>query len=68
MKCVICSLTIHPSDYDIGNAFNAINPVTFRKADMHSDCFQDAIETAQETPSKKAGFQNRYDEYLTTKV
>jgi len=49
-------------------AFNGINPITFRKANMHFDCYEDALEIAKETESKKPNYENRYDEYITTKL
>ncbi len=68
MKCVVCKLGIKIYEFDVGSAFNAINPITFRTANMHSDCYKDALETAQETESKNPDYQNRYDEYITTKI
>ena len=68
VKCVLCSMNIHISDFDIGYAFEAINPITFRMANMHSACYEDALESAKEIPCKKPGYQNRYDEYITTKL
>ena len=65
MKCAICGLPISIHEFDLGNAFEAINPITFRMAKMHYDCFEDALETAKETESKHPEYQNRYDEYIT---
>ncbi len=68
MKCVICKLNIHPSDFDIGYAFETVNPISFRVANMHSDCFEDALDIAAEMPAKNIDYENRQDEYITTKL
>ncbi len=68
MKCSVCGLGIKIHEFDLGTAFNAINPITLRKANMHSDCYEDAIDISKETESKKPNYKNRYDEYITTKV
>ncbi len=65
MKCAICSLNIKIFEFDLGTAFKDRNPITFKMAIMHYDCYQDAIEIAKQTPSKKPGYSNRYDEYNT---
>lgn len=69
-KCVLCSDHIEPYEWDINNVFNGINPLTFRKANMHYDCFRDALDITEETPSKnkQRRFANRLDEYLTAKI
>lgn len=69
-KCALCGFVIEPYEWDIKNAFNEINPLTFRKANMHYDCFRDAMDIAEETPSKnkQRRFANRLDEYLTIKI
>lgn len=68
MKCAICGLNIKIYEFDMLLAFKDINPLTFRKANMHTDCYQDAINTAEETESKKSQYKNRLDEYITTKT
>lgn len=68
MKCSICSTYIKIYEFDLQMAFNGINPITFRKANMHFDCYEDALEIAKETESKKPNYENRYDEYITTKL
>lgn len=69
-KCVLCSDYIEPYEWELKKAFNEINPLTFRKANMHYDCFIDALDIAEETPSKnkQRKFGNRLDEYLTIKI
>ncbi len=53
-------------EFDMLKAFEGINPLIFRKANMHFDCFEDACDIAKETESKNYKlYQNRYDEYLT---
>lgn len=66
MKCTICGLSIKIYEFDLQTAFKGKNPITFRIANMHFDCFEDALEIAKETESKKQNYQNRYDEYVTT--
>ena len=68
MKCAICKLGIKKYELDLMTAFNGVNPITFRKANMHFDCYEDALEIAKETESKKNNYQNRYDEYVSTKL
>mgnify|MGYP003418184295 CR=1 FL=1 len=68
MKYAVCHLPIKIYEFDLLTAFKDINPITFRVANMHFDCFEDACDIAKETESKKSRFQNRYDEYLTTKL
>lgn len=68
MKCAICSLGIKIYEFDLNKAFHGINPITFRKSNMHFDCYEDAIEIAKETESKNKNYKNRYDEYITTKT
>lgn len=67
MKCAICGIGIKIYEFDLGTAFNDINPISLRKANMHSDCYKDACDIAEETESKNKNYKNRYDEYLTTK-
>lgn len=68
MKCSICGLPIKIYEFDLQTAFNAVSPISFRKANMHSDCYRDACDIAEETESKNKNYKNRYDEYLTTKI
>lgn len=68
MKCAICHTTILIYEFDLLKSFNGINPLTFRKANMHFDCYEDALEIAKETESKKPNYENRYDEFITTKL
>ena len=68
MKCAICHLSIKIYDFDIGNAFKGLNPLTFRNCSMHFDCYEDALDVVKEMPSSKSNYQNRYDEFLTTKI
>ena len=63
-KCVLCGIGIKIYEYDLQQAFVGINPETFRKARMHSDCYRVALDTAEETESKDPQkYQNRLDEY-----
>ncbi len=66
MICSVCKLPIH--DFDFGDSFEAINPITFKKANFHSECFELTVELAKQMPAKQEGYQNRLDEYLTTKI
>lgn len=69
MKCAICHLGIKIYEFDMLISFEGINPLTFRKANMHSDCYEDACDIAKETESSNPKlYQNRYDEYITTKL
>lgn len=64
--CSACGLEINHEDFEIGNAFVEKSPITFRKKKVHSFCHELEIELAKQMPSKKTGFENRYDEYLNT--
>jgi hypothetical protein len=64
MKCSICHTNIKIYEFDLYTAFNDYNPLTFRKSNMHSDCYNDALDQIEEEPSNKVGFQNRLDEFL----
>ena len=68
MRCSICKENIKIYEFDLMKAFEGINPTTFRKAVMHFDCYKDALEAIKEIESKKSHYQNRYDEYVTTKL
>lgn len=68
MKCSICHTSIKIYEFDLQTAFNGLNPLTFRLANMHSDCYNDALDIAEETESKNPIYKNRLDEFLTTKI
>ena len=68
MKCTICKFGIKIYEFDLNTAFYGINPITLRKGNMHFDCYEDALEISKQIESKKSGYQNRYDEYVTTKL
>ncbi len=68
MKCAICHIPIKIYEFDLQMAFVGINPITFRNANMHFDCYRDALDIAEETESKDPKYKNRLDEYITTKV
>lgn len=68
MKCAICHTGIKIYEFDLGTAFNEVSPISFRKSNMHHDCYLDALDIAKETESKNKNYKNRLDEYLTTKL
>lgn len=65
MKCNACKEHIEIHHFEIGDAFSAISPMTFREGHYHRYCFDLLIEEAKETQSKKIEYKSRYDEYLT---
>jgi len=65
MNCKVCKDKILPHEYDSLQAFQAISPVTFRKANFHSFCYGLELEEAEQTESKSIDYKNRLDEYLT---
>ncbi len=65
MKCTACKEPIPPQEFDIFNAFRAPSPMTFRFGHYHKYCYEVIVCTAMETPAKKEGFTNRWDEYVT---
>lgn len=67
-KCNACKLKITFFDFDIGAAIEAVSPITFRKINVHSCCFEILIETASQTDSKKPEYKNRLDEYYAKYV
>jgi len=68
MKCAVCHTGIKIYEFDLQTAFNGINPITFRNANMHFDCYRDALDQIEEIPSKNKNYANRYDEFVTTKL
>lgn len=69
MKCAICHTGIKIYEFDMEQVFEGINPLTFRKANMHFDCCKDALEQIKFIPSKKPLFYgSRLDEYYSTKL
>lgn len=65
MKCKVCKEGIEPHEFDVMNAFETISPVTFRKANFHSFCYELEYEQAKQMSSKNVNYGNRMDEYLT---
>ncbi len=68
MKCALCKMNIHISEFDLETAGNCVNPLTFRNANMHMDCLVDAMDLAKETPSKNRIYESRLEEWEMTKV
>lgn len=64
-RCKVCKQKIEFWQFEIGAAFEEVSPVTFRKANFHSYCYDLEVEQAKQTESKNVNYQNRYDEYLT---
>jgi len=67
--CVLCKDKLTPLEFDSGVAINAVNPLTFRKANMHNYCLEWAIEKCNDLePTNSKEFKNRADEYHTKHV
>lgn len=64
MNCKVCKAKIAIHDFDADFAFNAESPITFRKANFHSYCYELEIEESKQIGSKNINYANRYDEYL----
>jgi hypothetical protein len=65
MKCNACKQNIELHLFDIGDAFEEVSPLSFRKGTYHRFCFELLIEEAKDTESKHIEYKSRYDEYLT---
>jgi hypothetical protein len=65
IKCKVCREIIENHDLDANFDFNEKSPITFKKANFHSYCYELEVEEAKQIQSKKAGYKNRYDEYLS---
>ncbi len=60
VKCRICGYTM---DSENPFVFRDRNPLTFRIAWMHADCFNNACEQMMEIPASNDAFENRYEEF-----
>ena len=65
MICNACKEIIGPHTFDIGDAFEEVSPMSFRKGTYHKFCYELLIEEAKETSSKHSDYQSRYDEFET---
>jgi hypothetical protein len=62
MRCALCHQKLNT---DSPFVVYARNPATFRRAWMHDTCAVLALEECQGQPSKRAEYDNRYDEYIS---
>jgi hypothetical protein len=66
IKCKLCGEACNP-EAPAGYAHDAgvpgVNPYTFRRAWMHVDCIQDALDTLRGQEPSEQRFENRYEEY-----
>lgn len=60
MKCAICGDSVIEDE-----AVEGLNPLTFRRATMHSFCFSVGFEDLKGEQASKVDFTDRQDEYLT---
>ena len=63
MKCTACQEKIEIYEFDMLNAIEEINPVTFRSGTFHLECYKLLIETAEQMKSNN--YLNRLDEYYS---
>ena len=70
MKSLLLSQIDHIEvlELEIGDAFEEISPLTFRKGNYHRYCFSLLLEEAKETDSKHIIYNSKYDEYLTKRL
>jgi len=65
MICNACKENIELHHFDIGDAFEAISPISFRMGTYHRFCYEILIEKAKELESKHPEYSSRYDEFET---
>ena len=65
MKCTSCKEKIEIWEFDVLDAFEEINPITFRKGTFHLECYKLLIEEAKQTPSCDVNYENKFDEYIS---
>lgn len=62
MNCAICKDKL---EVDHPNNIYDVNPITYRKAWMHFDCYCMALDDLKDEKSQHTDFDSRYDEYIS---